>query len=84
MSHPLVRVLLLSLVVCASVAAVISGCAQAPKGVVLETPDQIAAQAPKIGETVGNRYMPIGNLTQMTDAERALVTAWVAQGAHTR
>jgi uncharacterized membrane protein len=60
------------------------GFAQPPKGIVLETPDQIAAQAAKIGETVGNRYMPIGNLTQMNDDERALVAAWVAQGAKTR
>ena len=61
-----------------------AGFAQPPKGVLLETADQIAAQAGKIGETVGNKYMPIGNLTQMTDDERALVTAWVAQGAKTR
>ena len=60
------------------------GFAQPPKGVVLETPEQVAANAAKIAETVGSRYMPIGNLTQMTDSERALVTAWVAQGAHTR
>jgi len=60
------------------------GFAQPPKGIVLETPEQMAAQAAKIGETVGNGYMPIGNLTRMTDGERALVTAWVAQGAKTR
>jgi uncharacterized membrane protein len=60
------------------------GFAQPPKGIVLETPEQIAAQAAKIGETVGNRYMPLGNLTQMTDGERALVAGWVAQGAATR
>jgi uncharacterized membrane protein len=60
------------------------GFAQPPKGIVLETPELIAAQAAKIGETVGNGYMPIGNLTQMTDRERALVLAWVAQGAKTR
>ena len=56
----------------------------AAEGRLLETPEQIAAQAAKIGETVGNKYMPIGNLTQMTDDERALVAAWVAQGAKTR
>jgi hypothetical protein len=28
-------------------------------------------------ETVGNRYMPIGNLTQMTDGERALIATMV-------
>jgi uncharacterized membrane protein len=57
------------------------GFAQPPKGVVLETADQIGQNAAKIAETVGNRYMPIGNLTQMTDEERALVAAWFAQGA---
>jgi uncharacterized membrane protein len=57
------------------------GFAQPPKGVMLETAEQIVAQAPKINETVATRYMPIGNLTQMTDDERALIGAWFAQGA---
>jgi uncharacterized membrane protein len=57
------------------------GFAQPPKGVVLETPDQIGQNAAKIAETVANKYMPIGNLTQMTDEERAVVAAWFAQGA---
>ena len=60
------------------------GFAQPPKGVLLETPEQVAANAPKIAETVGNKYMPIGNLTQMTDNERALIATWFAQGAATR
>jgi uncharacterized membrane protein len=60
------------------------GFAQPPKGVLLETPEQVAANAPKIAETVGNKYMPIGNLTQMTDDERGLIAAWFAQGAATR
>ena len=57
------------------------GFAQPPKGVVLETPEQIGQHAAKIAETIANRYMPIGNLTQMTDEERAIVAAWFAQGA---
>ena len=57
------------------------GFAQPPKGVMLETPEQIAQHAAKIAETVGNRYMPIGNLTQMTDGERAIVAQWFAAGA---
>ena len=61
-----------------------AGFMQPPKGIMLETPEQIAAQAPKIGETVANKVMPIGNLTQMTDDERALIAAWVAQGAKSR
>ena len=60
------------------------GFAQAPKGILLDSPDQIAANASKVAETVVNKYMPIGNLTQMTDDERALVASWFAQGAATR
>ena len=58
-----------------------AGFAQPPKGILLETPEQIGQNAAKIVETVGNRYMPIGNLTQMSDDERAIVAAWFAQGA---
>jgi len=57
------------------------GFAQPPKGVMLETSEQIGQNAAKIAETVANRYMPIGNLTEMTDPERAVVAAWFAQGA---
>ena len=53
-----------------------AGFAQPPKGVVLETREQIASHAAKISETVASRYMPIGNLTQMTDVERARLAAW--------
>jgi uncharacterized membrane protein len=60
------------------------GFAQPPKGVVLETAAQMAVNAAKVAETVGNRYMPIGNLTQMTDDERALIATWFAQGAATK
>jgi len=67
---------------CHATAPTHPGFAQPPKGVVLETAEQIAQHAGKIAETVGNRYMPIGNLTQMTDGERALVAAWFAQRAH--
>ena len=59
------------------------GFAQPPKGVVIETPEQIGQHAAKIAETVANRYMPIGNLTQMTDDERAIVAQWFAAGAKT-
>src|SRR6266511_1309037 len=60
------------------------GFAHPPKGIVLESNDQVVVNAAKIAETVGNRYMPIGNLTQMTDQERAIVAAWFAQGASTK
>ena len=60
------------------------GFAQPPKGVMLETAEQIAQHAAKIAETVANRYMPIGNLTQMTDEERTVVAQWFAGGAPVR
>jgi uncharacterized membrane protein len=60
------------------------GFVQPPKGVTLETPEQITQHLQKVAETVASRYMPIGNLTGMTDAERALLANWVAQGAATK
>lgn len=57
------------------------GFAQAPKGVMLETPEQIGQHAAKIAETVGNGYMPLGNLTAITADERKLIATWFAQGA---
>ncbi|ATE60193.1 urate hydroxylase PuuD [Thauera sinica] len=57
------------------------GFAQAPKGVMLETPGQIAQHAAKIAETVASGYMPLGNLTRITDEERETIAIWYAQGA---
>ena len=55
---------------------------EAPKGVLLDTPALIAANAQKINEqAVLTKAMPIGNLTGMTDAERVLLGAWIAAGA---
>ncbi len=61
------------------------GFAIAPKNVMLQTPDLIAANAQKIYEqVVVTKVMPIGNLTGMTDDERATLAAWIAAGAPTR
>ncbi len=59
-----------------------AGFASAPKGVLLDTPARIVAQAPTIHQqSVVLKAMPIGNLTQMTDAERATIDAWFRAGA---
>lgn len=71
-------------VTCHSAQPTFQGFSQPPKGVLLQTPDQVAIHAAKMAETVSSRYMPIGNLTQMTDTERSLVAAWFAQGANTQ
>ncbi len=55
------------------------GFVEAPLGVVLESPELILNQAERIATTVQTKYMPIGNLTGMTDQERATVAQWYAQ-----
>ena len=55
------------------------GVAVPPKGLVLETPAQIeAAKALIVQQVVVTKYMPLGNITQITDAERAEIAAWGA------
>ena len=56
-----------------------AGFVSPPLGVILETIEQIEQHAAKIATSVQSRYMPLGNLTQMTDAERTLVASWYAQ-----
>jgi uncharacterized membrane protein len=54
----------------------------APAGVVLETDRQIMAEALRIHhQTVVTRVMPIGNLTNITEDERALIDRWYRAGA---
>ncbi|MBX3570366.1 MAG: urate hydroxylase PuuD [Rhizobiaceae bacterium] len=53
------------------------GIYRAPKGVVLETDAEIAAQAREIYLQAGRSHaMPPANVTQVTPAERALLVAW--------
>jgi uncharacterized membrane protein len=52
--------------------------AKPPKGIVLQTIEQISRNAPKILDQVAiQRAMPLGNETGMTDAERDLIAAWI-------
>ncbi len=54
----------------------------APKGVPLDTPEQIRAQAKSIEQrAVVLKQMPLGNVTHMTQEERDLLAAWIRQGA---
>ena len=59
-----------------------AGFTQPPGGVMLDTPERIRASAARIDQqAVQTRAMPIGNLTNMTEAERALLGRWIAGGA---
>jgi uncharacterized membrane protein len=56
--------------------------AAAPRGIKLDTPEEIKAQASAIEQqAVQTRAMPLGNVTGMTQAERDLLGRWIAQGA---
>lgn len=54
----------------------------APAGFMLDTPEQMKAQAAKIqAQAVAAQIMPLGNITQMTQDERDLIGHWIAAGA---
>lgn len=71
-------------ITCHAAQPTFAGINQPPKGVMLESTEQIIAHAQKINETVASRYMPIGNLTQMTDGEREIIAVWFRDGAEVR
>ncbi|MCU0896101.1 MAG: urate hydroxylase PuuD [Burkholderiales bacterium] len=59
-----------------------AGFTQPPGGVMLDTPERIRESAARIDQqAVQTHAMPIGNLTNMTEAERALLGRWIASGA---
>lgn len=54
----------------------------APQGVMFDTPQQIADRAARIHtQVVVTQQMPLSNLTNMTDEERAIIGAWYRRGA---
>ena len=57
------------------------GFSAAPKGVMLDTPERMRAQAQLMRAQLQTKAMPIGNLTQMTEDERAAVIGWIDAGA---
>jgi uncharacterized membrane protein len=60
------------------------GFATAPAGVMLDDPQSITQNAARIyQQAVQLKAMPLANLTNMTDAERAQLAAWFEAGAKT-
>jgi uncharacterized membrane protein len=69
-------------VACHSQTPTFPGITQPPAGVVLTGPEGIIQNAQRIyQQVVVTRIMPLGNATQITDEERAVVAAWVSAGA---
>jgi Predicted membrane protein len=54
----------------------------APAGVAFDLPEQIQSHAARIRErAVVTRTMPLGNKTHITEQERAILGAWISEGA---
>jgi uncharacterized membrane protein len=71
--------------VCHSTHPTQPGFTTAPEGILLDTPANIAVNAANIEkQAVTTHAMPLGNVTEMTDAERATLGAWIAAGAKTQ
>ncbi|HXC59909.1 MAG TPA: urate hydroxylase PuuD [Steroidobacteraceae bacterium] len=68
-------------VVCHAAKPTFPGFPAPPKGLTLEDDSQIPAKLPLLVLQVENRVMPIGNLTNMTDIERAELLSWFKDGA---
>jgi uncharacterized membrane protein len=55
----------------------------APLGLMMDTPEQIAARKDDIyGRSVLTKTMPLGNITGMTDEERRMVAGWYNAGGN--
>jgi uncharacterized membrane protein len=68
--------------VCHSATPRYPGFDQPPKGVMFDTPAQIATHAPQIyTQAVASKAMPLGNLTGITDDERKTLGLWIASGS---
>jgi uncharacterized membrane protein len=57
------------------------GIAAAPKGVLLESPQQLRRWAQSMRQQITTEAMPPGNVTELTAEERAKLLAWIAAGA---
>jgi uncharacterized membrane protein len=58
------------------------GLAAAPGGVLLHEPAEILRHAQRVHlQVVVTRMMPLGNVTQITDQDRAVIAAWIKAGA---
>jgi uncharacterized membrane protein len=52
-----------------------------PNGLVLSSPDQVRIHLPQVQKQLTLRTMPLGNVTGMTEYERARLLQWLGEGA---
>ncbi|MCE7519692.1 urate hydroxylase PuuD [Vreelandella titanicae] len=53
-----------------------AGFSAPPAGIAFDSWDEILGQKAQIQQVVSSRYMPLGNMTNMSDEERAIIAAW--------
>jgi uncharacterized membrane protein len=71
--------------VCHSATPRFQGITEPPKGVMFDSPAEIAALAPQIYiQAVASHAMPLNNLTSITDEERHMLGAWIDGGSKIR
>ena len=69
-------------VACHSPAPTFAGITAPPAGVLLHTPADILANSQRIyQQVIVTRIMPLGNVTNITEQERAVIAAWIKDGA---
>ncbi|MFT4776361.1 MAG: putative membrane protein [Oleispira sp.] len=64
---------------CHAVSPTNAGFASAPAGIVLESAEQALAMKDKMIPALQTGYMPLGNLTKMTDQERLQLMVWLSK-----
>ena len=66
---------------CHSARPSLAGFTAAPNGVLLDTPERILARTEQMRQQLATRAMPVGNVTGLTEEERAEMLAWIERGA---
>ena len=66
---------------CHSTAPTQPGIAAPPNGVLLDTPEHVLSRTVQMEQQLVTRAMPAGNLTGLTDEERAELLVWLRAGA---
>ena len=56
-----------------------AGFAAAPGGIMLETLDELLVNKPRILQAVQSNYMPLANMTNMTEDERTKMIRWASE-----
>ena len=64
---------------CHAVSPTNAGFASAPAGIVLETVEQVLVIKDKMIPALQTGYMPLGNMTGMTDQERQQLMIWLSK-----